>query len=634
MCGITGFCDFTSRSGIEHLKLMTNALEHRGPDDSGIKVWGNDNSSVGFGHRRLSILDLSMNGHQPMLSLNSQFAIVYNGEVYNFADIRKELQQLGYQFNSNSDTEVILNAFIAWGIDSVHKFIGMFAYAIYDIQNQLIHIVRDRAGVKPLYYYFHEGLFLFSSELKAFYKHTAFQKQIDYDSVGNFLQYGYIPTPYTIFQNTHKLKPGHSLTIDLRTQQINDKPYWDLSQFYGANTGISIEQAIEEIEPLLISACNYRMVSDVPVGVFLSGGYDSTLVTALIQANQSQKLKTFCIGFDDKQFNEAKYAREVANHLGTDHTEYNCTPDDLLNIVPDLPYIYDEPFGDSSAVPTILVSRIAQKHVSVVLSADAGDEVFAGYGKYSTFLSIYQKYNNIPSYAKKALSRILETNIHRGLDFLNIYNLETRVAKTKELFSNQDINAYFNVLSQFFSTEEITLLLKGSYNSGRSTFFNSGRNSIGGDDMNSLLLTDFRTFLLDDILTKVDRATMSVSIEGREPLLDHRIAEYVAKLPSSYKIKDGVSKYMLKEIVHKYVPSTIMNRPKMGFSIPLSKWLNADLKPMVMDYFSPDYIKSQGIFDPMRFNSIRDQYVKEKKYNPQKMWFILMFQMWHEKWMN
>jgi asparagine synthase (glutamine-hydrolysing) len=633
MCGIVGFCDFGQKSNSNVLELMTQALFHRGPNDGGSKVWYN-NAIVGFGHRRLSILDLSNNGHQPMLSLNEKYAIIFNGEVYNFSIIKTELEQKGYTFKSTSDTEVVLNAFIEWGVESVHKFIGMFSYSIYDIENNLIYIVRDRAGVKPLYYYFSDGLLLFGSELKSFHHHPSFKKNLDYNSVGNFLQYGYIPTPHTIFQNTFKVKPGHYLRVDLNRQEISEQTYWDLSDYYRHQSAISYPEALSSVEEILTSACNYRMVSDVPVGVFLSGGYDSSLVTALIQKEQTQKLKTFCIGFEDAQFNEALHARKVAAHLGTDHHEYYCTSKDLLDIVPSLSYIYDEPFGDSSAIPTILVSQLAQRSVSVVLSADAGDEIFAGYGKYATFLSIFRKYNNIPKPVKKVISAFLSTDIHKSFNRLNIYNLDTRVNKVQDLFKANGLGSYFKILSQFFTTKEIEALLNYKYQDNRTTYFDDSLIHESMGELNSLLLTDFRTFMLDDILTKVDRATMSVSIEGREPLLDHRISEYVAQLPAEYKLKNGVSKYILKDIAHKYIPKELLDRPKMGFSIPVNEWLRKDLKPMVLDYLNLDKVNNQGIFNVREFEAIRNEYVKNRNYNPHKIWYMLMFQMWYEKWME
>ena len=392
MCGIAGFIDFNKKSNQELLVNMTDTLEHRGPDDKGYKIWNTEKAAIGFGHRRLSIIDLSPLGHQPMYSKNGRWSIVFNGEIYNYKEIQTELIQIGYEFASNSDTEVILNAFDCWGKQAVHKFIGMFAFALYDMKEQKIHIYRDRAGVKPVYYYWKDNLFLFASELKAFHQHPNFHKDIDVDAVALYFSYTYIPAPYTIFKDTHKLIPGHFLTIDLDSQKITTEKYWDVYDYYAKPAlKISKEEAKEETKNLLKSACEYRMVADVPVGVFLSGGYDSSIVTALLQQDRTEKIKTYTIGYADKRFNEATYAKEVATLLGTDHTEYYCPVQDAVDILLTQPHYYDEPFWDSSAIPTTIVSKLARQSVTVALSADGGDEIFAGYHRYD-FIVRQQKY--------------------------------------------------------------------------------------------------------------------------------------------------------------------------------------------------------------------------------------------------
>jgi len=388
MCGVVGFIDFKKKTDEEILKKMTDVIHHRGPDDSGYCYMMKSMAAVGFGHRRLSILDLSKHGHQPMSF--DVLTIVYNGEVYNFQEIKKELESDGMSFDSNSDTEVILKSFSKWGVKAVDKFVGMFAFSIFDQSTNKCYIFRDRSGVKPLYYYKKDGLFLFGSELKSFHEHPNFKKEINFDALAQFLQYGYILQPNSIFKDTYKLKAGHYLEISLDKNRIEEKKYWDVYDFYTKpKLDIGENETIRECENILKKAFNYRMVSDVPVGIFLSGGYDSSIVTALIQANSSSKINTFTIGFHEKGYDEAPYAKKVADYLGTNHTEYYCTQDDAKDILPKLVDIYDEPFGDNSTIPTILVSQLAKKDVSVALSADGGDEIFAGYSKHETIIKFF-----------------------------------------------------------------------------------------------------------------------------------------------------------------------------------------------------------------------------------------------------
>lgn len=637
MCGIAGFIDFRGKSNIEILKKMTDSLQHRGPDDGGIYFDELNNYQIGFGHRRLSILDLSNNGHQPMFTPDKDQVIVYNGEIYNFNDIRKELQDLGIKFKSQTDTEVILYSYLEWGIKCFDKFVGMFSFALYDARKNEIIIVRDRAGIKPLYYYYKDGLFLFSSELKSFHAHPFFSKTIDFNSLNDFLMYGYTLTPHTIFKNTHKLRPGHFLKILLDKQDIKENIYWDVSTFYNKpKLSISFDDAQDEVERLLKSACEYRMVSDVPVGVFLSGGYDSSAVTALLQKDRGEKIKTFSIGYKEAQFNEAQYAKQVAQFLGTEHYEYYCTSEDAAKLIPEIPYYFDEPFADASAIPTMLVSALARKHVTVSLSADAGDEIFAGYGKYQTFINYYKRFEAIPSIGKKIMHAGLSLYPkNSGLDRW-IYNDMTRVSKVGDLLvQKSSIEDYLKILSQHFGSKELNHIVqhKNSFHERHSYFSNKLDKSFN-DDLNSILAVDYNTYLLDDILTKIDRATMSVSLEGREPLLDHRIIEFVAQLPSYYKYDKNIPKIILKNIVHKYIPKAIMDRPKMGFGVPIELWLKDELKELLMYYFDEKRIGEQGIFNVKSISKIKNGYIKGRKMSFQKIWALLVFQMWYEKWMN
>jgi len=579
MCGIAGFCDFSKKSDKQTLINMTDVLHHRGPDDSGYSFYENEFSHIGLGHRRLSILDLSAHGHQPMI--HQHLEIIFNGEVYNFAEIAKELESFGYIFESNSDTEVILKAFHHWGIKAVDKFIGMFAIVIYDKEVQKLIFIRDRAGVKPLNYYFKDGLFLFSSELKSFHEHPNFEKEINVDALALFFQYSYILEPHTIFRHTYKLPAGHYAELNIQNAELKIHKYWDVIDSYNKpKLDISFEEAKAQTEKLLKSACEYRMVSDVPVGMFLSGGYDSSAVTAILQKDRTEKLKTFSIGFNEEKYNEAQYAKKVAEYLGTEHTEYYCTQKDAQELLPLMSQIWDEPFGDSSNIPTTLVSRLARKSVTVSLSADGGDEIFGGYDKYTLSLKYQKMFSKIPF--RSAIGSMMEAIEPKYLIGLNkTYNFGNRYEKLKILLKAKNEQEIMNGVGYYFNPSEVDKLL-GTTSKLSTSFDDVTRLMPHNDCIDKMMAIDYKTYQLDDILTKVDRATMSVSLEGREPLLDHRIIEFVATLPSSFKIKDGNKKYILKSIVHDYIPKELMDRPKMGFSIPLNEWFGDELKKYVL----------------------------------------------------
>lgn len=633
MCGIAGFIDFSNSSTKNDLLRMTEALNHRGPDDSGYSFYDKSATKIGFGHRRLSILDLSKHGHQPMEF--EDLEIVYNGEVYNFKEIKKELEDINYRFQSDSDTEVILKAYHKWGIKAVDKFNGMYAISIYDKKAQKIIFIRDRAGVKPLYWYWHDNLFMYASELKSFHEHPKFNKVINKNALALYLQYGYILQPYTIFEDTYKLKSGHYLEVDLKTKEIKEICYWDIIDHYNKpKLDISDEDAIEQLEALLKSAFEYRMVSDVPVGVFLSGGYDSSTVTALLQHGRKEKLSTFTIGFHEKGFDESPYAKQVAEHLGTCHTEYYCTQKDALNIISKLADIYDEPFGDSSAIPTVLVSQLARKNVAVSLSADGGDEIFAGYEKHEKAVALHNMLSKVPRPLKEIPFWLLTKVEIEKIPFVSkIGNLETKHEKIKNLLranSSVDVMKY---LSQPYTIKEVKKLLLDETKEEKTNFDNYAALSDENDNLNKILAIDYQTYMQDDILTKVDRATMSVGLEGREPFLDHRIVEFVAQLPSNLKCRDGDKKWLLKQITHKYLPKELMNRPKMGFAVPITEWFKDELKEYFLHYLSAERLNKEGFFNAEEVVKQRDRYLKGDKENVQRLWFILMFEMWHERWM-
>lgn len=634
MCAISGFLDFNNNTSLQILEQMNRTMAHRGPDGEGYNVYESPFGSVGLGHRRLSIIDLTEGGSQPMHFQNSH--ITFNGEIYNYEEIKIELEALGHVFESHSDTEVILHSYKQWGATALQKFIGMFAFVIYDDQKQEIFACRDRAGVKPLFYYYHEGLFLFASELKAIVEHPSFSKDIDLNAVGAFMQYGYVPTPHCIFKNTFKLKPGHHLNLNMQTKTLHTTQYWNVYHAYNKQTlKIDLPEAIEETEKLLISAFQYRMVSDVPVGVFLSGGYDSSCVTAILQANSTQKIKTFTIGMPDAGLNEAPFAKEVAAHLGTDHTEYYCTEKEAIEIVPQLPFFYDEPFADSSAIPTSLVSRIAKEKVTVALSADGGDEIFAGYNRYDYLIKYGDRLNSIPPFIRKGAAKLMHAIPAQSIPILNKqYLFHSRYEKLKNLLKQPTVSNILQSITQQLDKSEVDLLIKKHVDTISSGFDSEELKPEYYSGMAYMMAVDYQTYMLDDILQKVDRATMSVGLEGREPFLDQRIIEWAAQLPMNYKYNNGSKKFILKEIVHKYIPKEMMDRPKMGFGIPIAKWLQNDLKMYVDKYLNADFIKKQNIFNENAVNLIYTSFYKGKIERAEKLWHLLMFQMWYDKWIN
>jgi asparagine synthase (glutamine-hydrolysing) len=634
MCGISGFVDFNKRSGKEILVKMNRIMAHRGPDGDGYAIYQNESASVGLGHLRLSIIDLTEGGRQPQTF--QSLHITFNGEIYNYAEIKKTLEDKGHSFQSHSDTEVILHAYAEWGSLALQQFIGMFAFVIYDEQNQKLFACRDRAGVKPFFYYSKNGVFLFGSELKALMQHNSFEKNIDLDATAAYMQYGYVPTPHCIFKDTYKLKPGHFLELDLVSKQIHTTQYWNVYDAYNKPAlKIDLPDAINETEKILTKAFQYRMVSDVPVGVFLSGGYDSSCVTALLQKNNTEKIKTFTIGVPDAGLNEAPFAKQIAAHLATDHTEMYCTHKEALEIVPQLPFFYDEPFADSSAIPTTLVSRIAREKVTVALSADAGDEIFAGYNRYDFVTKYGKRIQNIPGFMRKAAAAMMDVIPASSIPVLNRkYLFHSRYEKLKSLFKNpSELNILMSLTKQM-DDKTVADLFKTPVEKMVTAFDNKELKKEYHSTLSLMLAIDYQTYLLDDILQKVDRAGMSVSLEGREPFLDQHIIEWAAQLPNEYKYNNGNKKFILKEIVHKYIPKEMMDRPKMGFGIPIALWLEKDLKHFVDQYFDEDFIARQGIFNNHEIQRIRRSFYQGKIERAEKIWYLLMFQMWYDKWIN
>ena len=634
MCGISGFADFRKITGRDILEKMNRTIAHRGPDGEGYAIYESPSATIGLGHRRLSIIDLSEGGRQPQ-SFQS-LHITFNGEIYNYAEIKKQLEDKGHQFRSHSDTEVILHAYAEWGSAALQKFIGMFAMVIFDEAKQQIFATRDRAGVKPFFYYWKDGLFLFGSELKALLQHPAFVKEIDINALAVYMQYGYVPTPHCIFNYTYKLKPGHFLTLDLSNKTLATQQYWNVYDAYNKPTlKIDLPEAITETEKLLTNAFQYRMVSDVPVGVFLSGGYDSSCVTALLQKNNTEKIKTFTIGVPDAGLNEAPFAKEIAAHLGTDHTEYYCTQKEALEIVPQLPFFYDEPFADSSAIPTTLVSRVAREKVTVALSADAGDEIFCGYNRYDYIMKYGNKIQNIPRFLRKTAAGLMNIIPADSIPYFNKkYLFHSRYEKMKSILANSDKKNIFLNLTAHFSFDNIADLIKNPVRELPTAFDSNELQKEYFSLLSYMTAIDYQTYLPDDILQKVDRATMSVGLEGREPFLDQRIIEWAAQLPMEYKYNQGNKKFIIKQIVHKYIPIAMIDRPKMGFGIPIGTWLQKDLKHFVDDYFDETFITKQNIFVNEEVQKMKRSFYQGKLERSEKIWFLLMFQMWYDKWMN
>ena len=642
MCRITGIIDFNKNNSPDNkiiIEQMRDTMTYGGPDDCGSYIYNNENCTVAFGHRRLSIIDISANGHQPMKSQDENVVLIFNGEMYNYEEVKAELLNEGVNFRTHSDTEVLIEAYERWGISGINKFIGMFAFLLLDKKQNRLFAVRDRAGVKPLYYYNNKGLIMFGSELKSFHKHPRFQKELNIDALALYMQFGYIPAPNCIFTNTYKILPGHYLQIDLITGDINDTEYWSAIEAYKQPllSAADMPAILKETESLLVSACNYRMVADVPVGVFLSGGYDSSLVSALLQKDRTEKIKTFSIGFNEEKYNEAPFAKNVARHLGTDHTEYYCTQKDALEILPLLPEIYDEPFGDSSAIPTTLVSRLARQTVKVALSADGGDEVFGGYEKYSAIIRLKQKLKPVPPPVQKLVGTVADLLNPETLFAGSINNtFSKRVGKFSKILQSPnmaDIQYWFSIN---FTKKQLGNLLQQPFLFPHNNFNLSSVFNKKHDDINTMLAIDYITYLPDDILTKVDRATMSVSLEGREPLLDHRLLEWMAKIPGSAKINNGIKKYILKEIVHKYIPESMINRPKMGFGVPIASWFKKDLKEYFDTYLGSAALEKHNLFNIVYIQKKKDWYFsgKSNDHTISELWFLLMFQMWYEKWMG
>lgn len=629
MCGITGYLSLSAEVRPGELAASVASLSHRGPDGSGI--WDKE-PGIGLGHARLSILDLSTHASQPMESADGRDIIVFNGEIYNFRDIRRELLALGHMFQGTGDTEVVLAALRQWGGTAVSRFIGMFAIAWWNRDRQELLLIRDRLGVKPLYVACDGRLLWFGSELKALQPFSAWRRELDPDAIRDYLQYGYISGPRSIYRNVSKLLPGHWLKIDRQGRQ-ESRAYWQVPEAPVVDASRSEDDLEQELEALMTDAFRLRMVSDVPVGVFLSGGVDSSLVAALLAKGQSD-LHTFTMGFHEAAYDESPYAAQVAAHLGTRHSSEKISEADALAILPQWGQLFDEPFGDATGIPNLLVSRLARRHVKVVLSSDGGDELFSGYSAYTGAMQRQAALGKVPA----PLGRLLAGANHlaRAAKLPGLLpalpgqwrdRLWWKSRHVLPLMSGATLGRiYEGVISQWLP-DEIDRLT-GS----RSTGLRGNADSFPGDPYRRMSCWDLRHYLPDDILTKVDRCTMAESIEGREPILDHRLVEFAMLLPLSAKRGTLGTKHILRRILYRHVPRELVDRPKQGFSVPMAKWLHRDLSGLLDSYLSPERMREGALFNPHEVSALLRRFRSGMDSEAQRVWLLLAFEMWREHW--
>lgn len=631
MCGI---CGYISRKRIteEQLRAMNDTMYHRGPDDSGVEIYEMRGGwQVGFAQRRLSILDLSQLGHQPMHSEDRRISVVYNGEIYNFQELREELAD--YSFRSDCDTEVIIAAYLKWGIACLERFNGMFAIALYDRESQEVYLVRDRIGKKPLYYWYEDGELVFASELKPIMKCPGFTAKIEERVLSRYLFQQYINAPESIYQNVYKVEPGAVLRF--HQGGISTWKYWDIKEVYHRAQTERIEdykEAKEQLKTLLKQSVKMRMIADVPLGSFLSGGYDSSLVTAIAQACSESPVKTFSIGFHEEKYNEAKYARAVAEHLGTDHTELYIDEQDMFKLVESIPKYYDEPFADSSQIATMMVSQLAREHVTVALSGDGGDEFFCGYNIYDN-VGQAQKLDRLGGMVHGLcnLPGIRQMHMEERLPFKVRVIAGNRERESKTQFGAGNYPARARAMVKRLPAGEEALPIQYLTESGYGV----------QDWQIRRMLLDMDTYLPGDILCKVDRASMKYSLESRCPILDKEVMECSFKIPHKYKYAGGSKKYILKDIAYDYIPKELLERPKVGFGVPLDKWLRGPLREQLSDYSSYEYLKKQGIFDAEYVSGKVGEYIKTGDAGPATganyskiTWSFFVFQQWYETYMR
>lgn len=636
MCGIAGFITpglSNAMTLMRYVSDMTSAIVHRGPDDEG--AWVDAPVGLALGHRRLSIQDLTPAGHQPMTSHCERWVMIYNGETYSNTELRPLLEARGVVFRGHSDTEVMLEAIAAWGLEAaVKQFIGMFAFALWDRKDHNLYLVRDRIGIKPLYWGKFGATFLFGSELKALHAYPEFHPKLNYQALAAYLKHGYVPAPLSIYEEVNKLAPG---TILCRTPDgvITQKPFWTLDEVISKGLA-SLEQkpthspdeALGELEKLLNDAVTRRMISDVPLGTFLSGGIDSSLVTAIAQKQSSRPIQTFTVGFDEKDYNEAPYARAVADHLGTDHTALLVTPRQILDVIPRLPHLYDEPFADSSQIPTFLVSQLARRSVTVALSGDGGDELFGGYTRYMWGDTLQKMTSRIPFCG--SLANLLTKIPPSGWDLLNTLipaskrppKLGHKIHKMARSLKAKTPEGIYESLISYWA--EPSQVIPHNYAPNITRF--SPQLS---DYVSQMQALDTITYLPDDILTKVDRASMGVSLEARVPLLDHRVVEWVWAQPKSFKIQGKTGKWPLRQLLYKHVPQNLIDRPKAGFALPIDIWLRGPLRDWAEDLLSPSSLNET--FDSLPIRQLWKNHLSGRGDHKEALWTILMFEAWRRE---
>ncbi|TAL76836.1 MAG: asparagine synthase (glutamine-hydrolyzing) [Burkholderiaceae bacterium] len=649
MCGIAGFVDRHPAPGrFDPLRGMINTIRHRGPDESG--MWVDEVSGVALGHRRLSILELSAAGSQPMHSADGRHVMVFNGEIYNHLHLREQLQNAAPSWRGHSDTETLLACISTWGLEhTLKEAVGMFAIAVWDRHRRVLSLARDRTGEKPLYWGWQGDTLMFGSELKALKAHPACRAQIDRNVLALYLRHGYIAAPYSIYQGINKLPPGHYIEIPLANLQgareAASHPYWSMNQ--AIQTGLahpfegSDAEAIDALERQLLQSVRGQMLADVPLGAFLSGGVDSSVIAALMQAQGRGTIRTFTMGFSDKRYNEAPFARAVAEHLGTTHTEVTVTPEDALAVVPSLPHIYDEPFADSSQIPTYMVSRLARQHVTVALSGDGGDELFGGYNTYKIAPRTWSRLSRLPVAARRTAGAVLSAPISSSLMATTLNSLHpflparlrqtatgAKADKFADLLRAGSREAFYRKMVSRWRVPE-----KAVPDSREPTTQLNNPESWPGEGLpfeQWLMAMDAQTYLPGDILTKVDRAAMANSLETRVPLLDHRVIELAWRLPLHMKIRDGKGKWLLRQVLFRHVPASLIERPKKGFSVPLAAWLRGPLHDWAESLLDEARLRREGYFNPIPIRKAWERHLNGKDDCSRRLWPVLMFQAWLE----
>lgn len=641
MCGLAGFLDLSPRRSADDLTMlvdrMTQALHHRGPDSGG--NWIDAEQGIALGHRRLAIVDLSPAGHQPMVSSCGRYVIAYNGEVYSHDEMRRELAALGRPFRGHSDTEVIVEGCAVWGVEeTVRRLIGMFAFALWDRQARCLTLVRDRLGIKPLYWGIHQGMMMFGSELKALRTLPDWDAEIDRGALAAYMRHNYVPAPSSIYRGIHKLPPGHILTLP-HNGQPQVTAYWRcrdvaLAAKAGRRSPADAE-AVTALDNLLHDAVGRRMLADVPLGAFLSGGVDSSTVVAIMQAQSNRPVKTFSIGFTEAGFNEAEHAKAVAAHLGTEHTELYVQPADALAVIPQLPHWYDEPFADSSQVPTYLVSQMTRRHVTVALSGDGGDELFAGYSRYFVGERLWRRLSMLPAPARRMLAAAMTAmpaTLWDGLFGMmpQRWRIPQPADKMQKLAGVIGVNdadgLYRRLVSHWQQPDQIVLNARES----RGVLWDDTVARDFPDFVERMQFLDTVTYLPDDILTKVDRASMAVALEARVPLLDHRLVEFAWSLPSHFKIRDGQGKWLLRQVLYRYVPKNLIERPKMGFAVPIGTWLRGPLRDWAECLLAEERLTREGYFDPAMVRRLWREHLSGARNWQYLLWNVLMFGAWLE----